>query len=104
VHGFRWWRVEGRTDGDLHAGRDRRLRHTPIAIAERLRARIEAGDAAMQRLLDQHESGEMRPDIFAPWEGADRVITIDTTAVPAVDVLAVVEGELRTLLADEDRA
>lgn len=68
---------------------------SPVVIEQRLRDRVAAGDEAMQRLLDQHKSGEMTPDIFAPWSLADDVVSIDTTAgrsaaeyaAPVIDAL-----------------
>ena len=52
---------------------------SPATIKQRLVDRIASGDLAMQRLLDQHHSGVMAPEIFAPWSDADRVVLIDTS-------------------------
>lgn len=51
----------------------------PATIGLRLRERVDAGDLAMQRLLDQHQSGVLRPELFAPWDGASTLVTIDTS-------------------------
>lgn len=53
---------------------------SPVVIEKRLRDRVAAGDEAMRRLLDQHKSGEMTPEIFAPWGLANDVVSIDTSA------------------------
>jgi len=68
-------------------------------IERRLRDRIDTGDTAMQRLLDQHNSGVMVPEIFAPWTDADHLVTIDTSdGQPASSHLEVVTGALDALL------
>ncbi len=63
----------------------------PAVIGQRLRDRVAAGDTAMQRLLDQHERGLMRPEIFAPSPLAAALVTIDTSVdLPLSDHTAAV--------------
>lgn len=52
----------------------------PDVIGDRLRQRVDEGMPGAQRLLDQYESGVMRPEIFFPSEVADRLVTIDTSS------------------------
>ena len=70
-----------------------------VVIERRLRDRIDAGDGAMQRLLDQHNSGVMTPEIFGPWADADRLISIDTSdGQSAASRLGLVVSALDALL------
>lgn len=70
-----------------------------VVIERRLRARTDAGDQAMQRLLDQHKRGVMGPEVFAPWADADHLVSIDTSdGQPAASHLAAVVSALDALL------
>lgn len=53
---------------------------SPAVIGERLRARVAEGDGRMQRLLEEHQCGVLRAEIFEPWSSADALVTIDTSA------------------------
>lgn len=72
---------------------------SPVVIERRLQDRIDTGDTAMQRLLDEHNSGVMTPEIFAPWVDADHLVSIDTSdGQPAASHLKVVDSALDALL------
>ena len=52
----------------------------PSVIGGRLRERMAAGDTGMQRLLEQHDSGIMVAEIFAPSPLASALVTVDTSS------------------------
>ncbi|NES29700.1 AAA family ATPase [Micromonospora terminaliae] len=70
------------------------------AIGRRLGARAAAGRAVDQQLLAQFRRGAMKRSVFAPPEGVDAVVELDTSAggAPAVESIA---AAVATLLGRE---